>query len=54
MAGERTRLIRQAAEIGLLTTPYAFNPDEAAAMAKAGFREQVAGMDAAPGSFPTS
>jgi copper chaperone CopZ len=25
-----------------------------AAMAKAGFREQVAGMDATPGSFPTS
>ena len=29
-------MIRQAAELGLLTTPYAFNPDEAAAMAKAG------------------
>ena len=25
-----------------------------AAMAKAGFREQFAGMDATPGSFPTS
>jgi hypothetical protein len=25
-----------------------------AAMAKAGFREQLAGMDAGPGSFPTS
>ncbi len=28
--------------------------DLLAAMAKAGFREQVAGMDATPGSFPTS
>ncbi len=29
-------LIRTAHEMGLLTTPYCFNPDEAAAMAKAG------------------
>ena len=29
-------MIRQAAELGLLTTPYAFNPDEARAMAEAG------------------
>src|SRR5712691_8509282 len=29
-------MIRQAHELGLLTTPYAFNPDEATAMAKAG------------------
>jgi copper chaperone CopZ len=28
--------------------------DLLAAMAKAGFRERVAGMDATPGSFPTS
>jgi predicted TIM-barrel enzyme len=34
--GPEVDMIRQAAEIGLLTTPYAFNPDEAAAMAKAG------------------
>ncbi|MEO2166791.1 MAG: phosphoenolpyruvate hydrolase family protein [bacterium] len=29
-------MIRQAGEIGLLTTPYAFTPEEAAAMAEAG------------------
>jgi predicted TIM-barrel enzyme len=29
-------MIRLAHELGLLTTPYAFNPDEAAAMARAG------------------
>jgi predicted TIM-barrel enzyme len=34
--GPEVDMIRQAAGIGLLTTPYAFNPDEAAAMAKAG------------------
>ena len=34
--GPEVDMIRQSAEIGLLTTPYAFNPDEAAAMAKAG------------------
>jgi predicted TIM-barrel enzyme len=34
--GPEVDMIRQAAEIGLLTTPYAFNPDEAAAMARAG------------------
>ena len=34
--GLEVDMIRQAAEIGLLTTPYAFNPDEAAAMAEAG------------------
>ncbi len=34
--GPEVDMIRQAAELGLLTTPYAFNPDEAAAMAKAG------------------
>lgn len=34
--GLEVDMIRQAHEIGLLTTPYAFNPDEAAAMAHAG------------------
>jgi predicted TIM-barrel enzyme len=34
--GLEVDLIRTAHEIGLLTTPYCFNPDEAAAMAKAG------------------
>jgi predicted TIM-barrel enzyme len=34
--GLEVDMIRQAHEIGLLTTPYAFNDDEAAAMAKAG------------------
>lgn len=34
--GLEVDMIRQAHEIGLLTTPYAFNPDEAAAMAQAG------------------
>lgn len=34
--GPEVDMIRQAHEIGLLTTPYAFNPDEAAAMAEAG------------------
>ena len=34
--GLEVDMIRQAHELGLLTTPYAFNPDEAAAMAKAG------------------
>jgi predicted TIM-barrel enzyme len=34
--GLEVDLIRQAREMGLLTTPYAFNPDEAAEMAKAG------------------
>src|SRR5713101_2662245 len=34
--GLEVDMIRQAREIGLLTTPYCFNPDEAAAMAKAG------------------
>lgn len=34
--GLEVDMIRQAHEIGLLTTPYAFNPDEAAAMAAAG------------------
>lgn len=29
-------MIRKACELGLLTTPYAFNPDEAVAMAEAG------------------
>jgi predicted TIM-barrel enzyme len=29
-------MIRQAHDLGLLTTPYSFNPDEAAAMARAG------------------
>jgi predicted TIM-barrel enzyme len=29
-------MIRQASQLGLLTCPYAFNPDEATAMAKAG------------------
>ena len=32
----RIDLIRLASEMDLLTTPYAFNPDEAAAMAEAG------------------
>ncbi len=34
--GLEVDMIRAAAEMGLLTTPYAFNPDEAAAMAAAG------------------
>jgi len=34
--GHEVDLIRTAHEMGLLTTPYAFNPDEAIAMAKAG------------------
>ncbi len=34
--GLEVDMIRQASEMGLLTTPYAFNPDEAAAMARAG------------------
>jgi predicted TIM-barrel enzyme len=34
--GLEVDMIRQAHDLGLLTTPYAFNEDEAAAMAKAG------------------
>ncbi len=34
--GLEVDMIRQAHELGLLTTPYAFNPDEATAMARAG------------------
>ncbi len=34
--GLEVDMIREACAIGLLTTPYAFNPDEAAALAKAG------------------
>src|SRR4029450_298703 len=34
--GLEVDMIRQAHELGMLTTPYCFNPDEAAAMAKAG------------------
>jgi predicted TIM-barrel enzyme len=34
--GLEVEMIRAAHELGLLTTPYCFNPDEAAAMAKAG------------------
>lgn len=34
--GLEVDMIREAHEMGLLTTPYAFNPDEAAAMARAG------------------
>lgn len=34
--GLEVDMIRQAGEMGLLTTPYAFNPEEAAAMAQAG------------------
>lgn len=34
--GLEVDMIREAAEMGLLTTPYCFNPDEAAAMATAG------------------
>jgi len=34
--GLEVDMIREAHEMGLLTTPYAFNPDEAAALAKAG------------------
>jgi predicted TIM-barrel enzyme len=34
--GLEVDMIRLAHELGLLTTPYAFNPDEAAAMARAG------------------
>ncbi len=33
--GLEVDMIRQAAELGLLTTPYCFNPDEAVAMAEA-------------------
>jgi predicted TIM-barrel enzyme len=34
--GLEVDMIRQACELGLLTTPYAFNPEEATAMAEAG------------------
>src|SRR5207342_783729 len=34
--GLEVDMIRLAYELGMLTTPYAFNPDEAAAMAAAG------------------
>lgn len=34
--GLEVDMIRLASDMGLLTTPYAFNPDEAAAMARAG------------------
>ena len=34
--GMEVDMIRQAGELGLLTTPYCFNPDEATAMAQAG------------------
>ena len=34
--GLEVDMIREAAGLGLLTTPYAFNPDEATAMARAG------------------
>ena len=34
--GLEVDMIRQAADLGLLTTPYAFNPEEATAMAEAG------------------
>jgi predicted TIM-barrel enzyme len=34
--GLEVDMIRRASELGLLTTPYCFNPDEAAAMAAAG------------------
>jgi len=34
--GLEVDMVRQASELGLLTTPYSFNVDEAAAMAKAG------------------
>ncbi|MEO1993834.1 MAG: phosphoenolpyruvate hydrolase family protein [Planctomycetaceae bacterium] len=34
--GLEVDMIKAASELGLLTTPYAFNPDEAAAMAEAG------------------
>ncbi|REJ91963.1 MAG: phosphoenolpyruvate hydrolase family protein [Planctomycetota bacterium] len=34
--GLEVYMIRQAADLGLLTTPYAFNPEEATAMAEAG------------------
>ncbi len=34
--GHEVEMIRLAHELGLLTTPYAFNEDEAKAMAKAG------------------
>jgi predicted TIM-barrel enzyme len=34
--GLEVDMIRQAGELGLLTTPYCFNPEEAAAMARAG------------------
>src|SRR5215207_7762437 len=34
--GLEVDMVRQASELGLLTTPYAFNPDEAAALARVG------------------
>jgi len=34
--GLEVDMIRQASQLGMLTTPYCFNPDEAAAMAAAG------------------
>lgn len=37
-------MIRKAHKLGLLTTPYAFNPNEAIAMAKAGANVIVAHM----------
>lgn len=37
-------MINKAHKMGLLTTPYAFNPDEAVAMAKAGANIIVAHM----------
>jgi predicted TIM-barrel enzyme len=37
-------MINNAHKMGLLTTPYAFNPDEAVAMAKAGANIIVAHM----------
>ena len=42
--GPEVDMIRTAAEMGLLTTPYAFNPDEAEQMADAGADIVVAHM----------
>lgn len=42
--GHEVEMIRQAARLDLLTTPYVFNPDDARAMAKAGADILVAHM----------
>lgn len=47
--GLEVDMIRQAADIDLLTTPYVFNPDEAAAMTRAGADIIVAHMGVTTG-----